>query len=405
MSESSMSAGPSSRKKKIQTEWTKMPEFKEWLLLDPTATAAFHCTIKMELKPPRKKKRCPGRLLKGPPLPIFVESLSGEYLTDDSGSPVFNGWFNGYSVVVDNPDDMKMLYEMGNFGKGSLSRSFPNFSRPKNGKPPVINETQWKRREEWIEKLKLVFGDSDLNKNEDASKVLESKTAGNVEAMETESADRANTKGRASADDSTSWKDGDILVIADLDKTCLDLKPRLKTELIETVVEVLHLTLEEAFFLSYGLGCLQIFNLVENELSPEVQWELFRTAQSDFVESYVAYHHYRAKGWIVKSGLKYGGNFLLYSKGPAFFHASYIVVVESIGKPSIESSIVGKPSWEKYSALNRIAEQSNKELIVCQVKWPSLEMDDYKTLGIIHHFRVNTCIMGRWIASAKPLDD
>uniref|UniRef100_A0A0A9WLE0 tRNA-splicing endonuclease subunit Sen2 n=3 Tax=Lygus hesperus TaxID=30085 RepID=A0A0A9WLE0_LYGHE len=366
----------------------------------------------MELKPPRKKKRCPSRLLKGPPLPIFVESLSGEFLTDDSASPVFKGCFNGYSVAVDNSEDMKMLYEMGNFGKGSLSRSFPNFGRHKNGKPPVINETQWRRRKEWIEKLKLVFGcqlpDSGLNTNDNA--IPESKTTGDGEAMEAECAGGEITTGCASQEDgnenSATWKDGDILVIADLDKTCLDPKPRLETELIETVVEVLHLTLEEAFFLSYGLGCLEIFNLVDNELSPEELWQLFRKAQNDFVENYVAYHHYRAKGWIVKSGLKYGGNFLLYSKGPAFFHASYIVVVESIGKPGQELAVDEKPSWEKYSSLNRIAEQSNKELIICQVKWPSLEADDYKTVGIIPHFRVSDSIMGRWNASAKiPLND
>lgn len=38
-------------------------------------------------------------------------------------------------------------------------------------------------------------------------------------------------------------------------------------------------------------------------------WKLFRNAQSGFVDRYIGYHYFRAKGWVVKAGTKYGGDF------------------------------------------------------------------------------------------------
>lgn len=46
--------------------------------------------------------------------------------------------------------------------------------------------------------------------------------------------------------------------------------------------------------------------------------------QPHFPASYAAYEYYRNENWIPKSGLKYGGNFVLYRKGPAYYHAEYV---------------------------------------------------------------------------------
>ena len=40
-----------------------------------------------------------------------------------------------------------------------------------------------------------------------------------------------------------------------------------------------------------------------------------------FIVNYVAYHHYRSLGWIVKSGVKFCVDYLLYKRGPVFDHA------------------------------------------------------------------------------------
>lgn len=89
-----------------------------------------------------------------------------------------------------------------------------------------------------------------------------------------------------------------------LDNVC----PRLEKEQFP-VHETLHLTLEEAFFLSFGLGCLQVVDLFGNCLPLDGVWQLFCKSQKDFVQKYVAYHYFRSKGWVVKPGIKFGGDF------------------------------------------------------------------------------------------------
>ena len=46
-----------------------------------------------------------------------------------------------------------------------------------------------------------------------------------------------------------------------------------------------------------------------------------------FMISYAAYHHYRSLGWVVRSGVKFSVDFLLYNRGPAFSHAEFAVVL------------------------------------------------------------------------------
>ena len=40
-----------------------------------------------------------------------------------------------------------------------------------------------------------------------------------------------------------------------------------------------------------------------------------------FLVNYVLYHHYRSLGWVVKNGIKFCVDYLLYKRGPVFHHA------------------------------------------------------------------------------------
>ena len=40
-----------------------------------------------------------------------------------------------------------------------------------------------------------------------------------------------------------------------------------------------------------------------------------------FLINYAVYHHYRSLGWVVRGGIKFCADFLLYKKGPVFTHA------------------------------------------------------------------------------------
>jgi hypothetical protein len=43
-----------------------------------------------------------------------------------------------------------------------------------------------------------------------------------------------------------------------------------------------------------------------------------------FLINYVVYHHYRSLGWVVKSGIKFCVDYLLYKRGPVFHHAECV---------------------------------------------------------------------------------
>ena len=41
-----------------------------------------------------------------------------------------------------------------------------------------------------------------------------------------------------------------------------------------------------------------------------------------FLVSYAVYHYFRSLGWVVKPGIKFCCDWLLYRKGPVFSHAA-----------------------------------------------------------------------------------
>lgn len=75
--------------------------------------------------------------------------------------------------------------------------------------------------------------------------------------------------------------------------------------------ETLVLFAEEAFFLHHSLRCLDVRspNPADGSLSGDQLFEQFRTLKPTFAETYVAYVFLRSLNWVVKAGLKFGGDF------------------------------------------------------------------------------------------------
>lgn len=158
--------------------------------------------------------------------------------------------------------------------------------------------------------------------------------------------------------------------------------------------EHLNLSLEEAFFLSYGLGVLDVYcDDSDAVLPPSSLLSLFRrhsyypprslsvSAEPDdpFMLSYVVYHHYRSLGWVVRSGVKFSTDYLLYNRGPAFSHAEFaVVIVPSYSHPHwtdtpehrklIETKT--KKTWWWLHGINRVQAQVHKQLVLCYVDIP-----------------------------------
>nr|XP_033776822.1 tRNA-splicing endonuclease subunit Sen2 [Geotrypetes seraphini]XP_033776823.1 tRNA-splicing endonuclease subunit Sen2 [Geotrypetes seraphini] len=167
--------------------------------------------------------------------------------------------------------------------------------------------------------------------------------------------------------------------------------------------EYLQLSLEEAFFLVYALGCLTVcYN--EEPLTILKLWEVFSIIQPSFQTIYMAYHYFRSKGWVPKVGLKYGTDLLLYRKGPPFYHASYSVIVELV-----DDHFQGTPrrpfTWKTLAGLNRTTLNVSKELLFCYLIIPS-DMSEQELLfpDCMKRIKVQELIVSRWVSSRERME-
>ncbi|ETN60670.1 hypothetical protein AND_007697 [Anopheles darlingi] len=139
--------------------------------------------------------------------------------------------------------------------------------------------------------------------------------------------------------------------------------------------EPLSLFLEEAFFLMHKLNILRVKTIAGTELSVSEAFAKFRSIKKDFVASYCAYLYLKSKNWVVKCGLKFGGDFVIYVRGPQFYHASYIVLIEELagGKPLKTHTVDGLD----FQGFNRIAETTAKDILFLEVHYPEgFRMED-----------------------------
>lgn len=97
---------------------------------------------------------------------------------------------------------------------------------------------------------------------------------------------------------------------------------------------VVRMNADEAFFCAYALGALRLAvpaaggaspaRFVE---SPNELWTLLTRQRPDFPLLYVAYHHFRARGWIPRTGLQYGADYVIYHAHPGRAHSELVALV------------------------------------------------------------------------------
>ncbi|XP_028432759.1 uncharacterized protein LOC114554886 [Perca flavescens] len=169
-----------------------------------------------------------------------------------------------------------------------------------------------------------------------------------------------------------------------------------------SVPEYLQLSLEEAFFLVYSLGCLSVY-LNQEPLSVIQLWRTFRSLRPDFVCSFSAYQHCRSRGWVPKGGggAKYGVDLMLYRKGPPFYHASYSVVVER-ADDAFRGSPLRPFSWRSLAALSRITSNVSKELMLCYIIFPADQSEaELDSPACLSRLKVQEVIVSRWVSSKE----
>lgn len=405
--------------------------------------------------------------------PLSLLAIALSYLTQvllpPSRQPLYNGYFSSASssIHITDTSTARRLWEMGFFGKGSLSRSEPTWLESQKQKGETSEEaTRRRRTERRGAKLERAKKEQEAiaKKLEDEGK-LDNNTKDNadghvVPVSPAEFADIATVlddAGRTtptpeSSDEKTEgkiegfdeWKkaieangvptppatsessDGGLQNGSALKKTqkvkVVRFSPTIEARefdlsspivspikapgpspLIEEIQQTapaaenqehLQLSQEEAFFLVYGLGVLQIYCDKSDTIIPASSLlPLFRRhshfpphsisasmePDDPFMLSYVAYHHYRSLGWVVRSGVKFSVDYLLYNRGPAFSHADFALIVlpsyshaywsETDERRKAVAEKTSKTWWWLHG-VNRVQAQVMKTLVLCYVDVP-----------------------------------
>ncbi|ABU81304.1 tRNA-intron lyase [Ignicoccus hospitalis] len=107
----------------------------------------------------------------------------------------------------------------------------------------------------------------------------------------------------------------------------------------EDVKAPLALSPLEALYL-LETGVIEIRDITtDKSYSPEELKEIWKFMEG-LEEKYLVYKELRNKGFVVRSGLKYGSDFVVYEFGPGIDHAPYVVDVLEKGTSLDPSEIV-----------------------------------------------------------------
>jgi tRNA-splicing endonuclease subunit Sen2 len=425
--------------------------------------------------------------------PLSLLAIALSYLTQiispPQQQPICKAYFSSAtsSIHVTDHVSARKLWEMGFFGKGSLSRSEPTWLESQRKKGDTSEEATHKRRDERrqikLERAKKEQEAIEVKLREEGSvnsstlKINTQRLAGITSVMESGSAtpdDAINSNGSIHGYD--EWKNSveangvltppptsnsseASLINSQAAKKQIRIKsvrfsptiearefdltspiispiknpgPLPLSEQVPTLVpttgnqEHLQLSQEEAFFLVYSLGKLKVYADDSDIVLPASSLlSLFRRysyapprslsvpAEPDdpFMLSYAVYHHYRSLGWVVRSGVKFAVDYLLYNRGPAFSHAEFAVMVLPSYSHSYWSATVenqqavqartGK-SWWWLHCVNRVQSQVKKNLLLCYVDIPppleeheKFVQDDIGKL--LARYKVRDMSIKRWI--------
>ncbi|XP_052234317.1 uncharacterized protein LOC127846933 [Dreissena polymorpha] len=181
-------------------------------------------------------------------------------------------------------------------------------------------------------------------------------------------------------------------------------KPALRLDAFQ-FNEPLILSFEEAFFLTYGLGCLSVQNEDQSMLKISDLWRHFCRKRARFLPMYAAYHFFRSHGWVPKSGILFGVDYVLYKVGPPFYHATYSVVVKAVEEGSyteMEHFNNRQFTWTSLSGLNRVTEHVAKTLVFCYVIFPTGWNEVVASSPTcLSQIRVKLQVISRWVSSQE----
>ncbi|KAA1468778.1 hypothetical protein DENSPDRAFT_794957 [Dentipellis sp. KUC8613] len=366
----------------------------------------------------------------GNPLPLIFSTPESKVVSSAlglfgfSGSRLVNPRCEGIfdpttrSVWITNSKDSMILWRRGFFGKGNLSRSEPSWlarqinARKTAGKT-TSEEITAKRRAE-RKQFKI-----------DRAKAIAA-AAAEAEAAFAEGRIISTEEMKASIPSAATWKPSPSPATATEPAPEAPVQEEdLDPEPLEDL-EHLQLTLPEAFFLAWALDCLTVLDPKTMEpMTLHDMWRSFQgahlppplspisadphglRADNPFLIHYFFIHHYRSLGWVVKSGIKFCVDYLLYKRGPVFQHAEFAMVVIPVYEDSEDEKTspfrlqnVSPFTWQWLSTINRVNSQVQKTLILSYVTIPARSRVSAELLGspaCFAHYSVREVTVRRFI--------
>lgn len=360
----------------------------------------------------------------------------------------YKGYFSHetQSVHVTDSKTIRALWENGFFGKGTLSRSEPRWLDQEKRKRGFLaqetsEEVTRKRREE-----RRQFKIERARKEREAIEQQlreEGKISNLAPIDETEQTiDDAQLKEKRPQPSSSHAKgclESSDRVANSRTPVSSEIKPANTTQILTSEgsgrsveaadvkldEEHLQLNPEEVFFLTYGLGVLEVsdqgisiptsslFKLFCHQStspSPDIP-----SIQPDdpFLLRYVVYHHFRSLGWVVRPGVKFAVDYLLYNRGPVFSHAEFaVMIIPSYShaywfkNPERKANVQQKEKrdWWWLHRINRVQTQVHKSLILVYVEVPPPFHGDganhkLDVGNVLKCYNVREFALRRWVAN------
>ncbi|CCH46747.1 putative tRNA-splicing endonuclease subunit [Wickerhamomyces ciferrii] len=314
---------------------------------------------------------------------FLIAYWKGVTVVQTTTADFVNGQF-----LVSNDEDIKTLWKNGFFGKGIFSRSEATWydrTQKRLGLGEFKNLT--------IEEITAIRRDERKKFKKERAKLeakqAELKKAGIVDPFIEERLELKNLRD----------KDIDVKVERTIDFRDDDQQLLVDGKLQN--LETLELFAAEAFFLKFALNAI---NIRHND-QPISTVELFNKLSSSkvddlFIMNYVVYHHYRSLGWCVRSGIKFGTEYLLYKRGPPFHHAEHAVIILPNYKDEQQNEQVAK-DFVWLSSISRVIGGVRKNLIIVFVDIPTQEeFDSCETLEEkFKLYKINELLYRRWVAN------
>ncbi|KAL1303975.1 hypothetical protein AAFC00_000421 [Neodothiora populina] len=400
-------------------------------------------------------------------------------------SAPYVGYFSSEtrSVHITDPVHVRALWEMGFFGKGTLSRSEPNWLTAEKarlraggvGGGGTAEEATRKRREERkmfkLERARLEREQIELQLRQERALAEQLERPGSASTAERQaSAEEVSSRtSHSSLSHVFPWQAQYVETTSTSEVQEQDLTTNMQEEIAATAVEEttlavpaqestatvtgqedtstitkatgkkekdqalfvpeepivdvnqehLQLSLEEAFFLSYALGVLEIRK--GPDMAPITTTDLFTLswthsifppaldlstlrADDPFLLNYAVYHHYRSLGWVVRPGVKFSADYMLYNRGPVFSHAEFaVIIVPEYAADAPDAEKKQSRDWWWFHCVNRVQSQVRKSLVICYVEVPTLAAikavgkDDIG--GILRQYKVREFVLRRWLAN------